>query len=67
MKPCPCGEQHDPAVEMAAAYFENTFGETVVVTTPAGSWHVPRRWIAIHGLKGADVPALAAKYGWTAA
>ncbi len=39
-------------------------GETVVVTVPAGSWHVPRVYIAIHGLEAEELGALADKYGW---
>ncbi len=43
-------------------------GETVIVRVLGqGSWHVPRTYIACKGLRGADLAALAEKYGWQAA
>jgi hypothetical protein len=40
-------------------------GPTVSVTIPGvGSCRVPRYWIALHGLKAQELPALAARYGW---
>jgi len=29
-----------------------------------GNWRVPRVFIACHGLKAADLPAVAARYGF---
>jgi len=34
------------------------------VETPDGRFAVPRIFIACHGLKAADLPALAARYGF---
>lgn len=65
---CPCGEAHegDPRwTVIKKIVLEH--GETVVVTTPSGSWNVPRAFIALHGLKGEDVGSLADKYGWKVA
>jgi len=51
---------------MAAAYGSVTAGlpSTVTVVTPEGRYAVPRIFIACHGLKAADLPALAARYGF---
>jgi hypothetical protein len=40
------------------------YGYTVKVRTPDGAWHVPRHFIALHGLTARDLPRLAAEYGW---
>lgn len=60
---CPCGEQHllpaQPLLE-----FDTALGADITVTGTAGSWLVPRVFIAAHGLKEAELPALAAAYGW---
>lgn len=39
-------------------------GPYIQVTTPHGSWMVPRHYIALHGLKSMDLPGLAQLYGW---
>ena len=39
-------------------------GELVLVSTPDGSWNVPRIFIGMHGLKAIELPALAEKFGW---
>lgn len=39
-------------------------GETIVVTTPDGSWRVPRIYIAAHGIAGAEVRTLAEVFAW---
>jgi len=62
---CPCGQTHDgsPSLPHVARLVEQ-MGETVVVTVPGGSWHVPRIYIAMHGLKAEELKVLADKYGW---
>jgi hypothetical protein len=40
------------------------YGPTVAVTTSAGTWMVPRHYIALHGLRAVEVERLAARYGW---
>ena len=64
---CSCGQVHqlaDPLAHWVACYWIDQLGERVTVTTPAGSWEVPRVWIAVHGLAAEDLPLLAAVYGW---
>ncbi len=62
---CPCGQFHADSPAMAyVAGLVKKLGETVVVTVPAGSWHVPRVYIAMHGLEAEELGALADKYGW---
>jgi hypothetical protein len=62
---CGCGDAHegDPRWRLIEA-FVTEHGETVAVSTPSGSWMVPRAFIALHGIKAEDVGALAEKYGW---
>ena len=63
---CPCGTPHELTPVVARAYGELTAGlsPTVAVTTPDGTFRVPRIFIAVHGLKADELPALAARYGW---
>ena len=64
---CPCGERHLMSAETFAAYELLLAGFTdprVTVSAPGGSWRVPRIFIACHGLKAAEMPALAARYGF---
>lgn len=39
-------------------------GEDITVTTPRGSWNVPRHYIALHGLKANELPELAQLYSF---
>jgi len=39
-------------------------GELVRITTPDGTWLVPRHYIALHGLAAYDLPRIAKQYGW---
>ena len=59
---CPCGDVH----EMGSAYEAVTAGlpATVIIRTRGRAWHVPRIFIAVHGLKAAELPALAVRYGF---
>lgn len=60
---CPCGESHLlPAQPILK--FDTELGPLITVTTDAGSWRVPRVWIAAHGLKAAELPVLAVERGW---
>ena len=64
---CPCGQVHRFPDLVAQHYLRrciDELGDTVLVTTPAGSWLVPRVYIAAHGLAARDLPLLAAVYGW---
>jgi hypothetical protein len=68
MAECPCGEAHELSAATRAAYENATRGlpPDVLVSAPGGSWRVPRIFIAVHGLKAADLPALAERYGFAA-
>ena len=39
-------------------------GPTVRLTTPRGTWAVPRHYIALHGISAQRVPELAALHNW---
>lgn len=66
---CACGKPlhyTDPEIEMAVRVLVEAIGETANVSLTGGgpSWRVPRHYIALHGLKGADLAALAEQQGW---
>ena len=63
---CPCGEPHAMSDSAWTAFCAVTTGkpETVNVQTGGRAWQVPRVYIAVHGLKAAELPALAERYGW---
>lgn len=61
---CPCGESHVGHTWDIAVRLTRSMGLTVEVKTPDGAWHVPRVYIAMHGILALHLPALAAKYGW---
>jgi len=54
------------AAQAAAAFRSVTAGLdlAVAVRTPDGCWLVPRLYIACHGLKAAELPELAGRYGF---
>jgi hypothetical protein len=68
---CPCGNTHAMRADLQEAFRRTTAGlppEVKVQAPPgAGVWLVPRLYIACHGLKAADLPALAAAYGFARA
>ena len=39
-------------------------GECVKMETPKGAFMVPRTYLALHGIKAADLPSLAQRYGF---
>lgn len=39
-------------------------GHEIKVTTPEGTWLVPRVYIAKNGLKAVELPLLAKRMGW---
>jgi hypothetical protein len=59
---CPCGRSHRLSAEVGELI--RTAGPLALVTTPDGSWQVPRVWIAVHGLKPHELPALARAHKW---
>ena len=63
--PCGCGRVYtDPGIEAEVMRFVGELGECVKLSTPAGSWLVPRHYIALHGIKADELPTLAATHGW---
>jgi len=64
---CACGEVHELSAAVRAAYGTVTGGlpSSVPVRVPdVGCWLVPRIYIAVHGLKAEELPALAERYGF---
>ena len=64
---CPCGKPLHYTDANIRAYVDgmiSTKGPTIDVTTPSGSYRVPRHYIALHGIKAAELPWLAQKYGF---
>jgi hypothetical protein len=63
---CPCGQVHELRFEARIAYEKVTRGlpPDVVIKTPAGVWRVPRIYVAVHGVRAAEMPALAERYGF---
>jgi hypothetical protein len=61
---CPCGTVHEVDEGVWARFLRTAGGLSpdVTVVTPDGRFLVPRRYIAIHGLKAAELPELAARY-----
>jgi len=64
---CSCGEPlhyTDPTIQSQVQEMVDRLGATTRVTTPGGSWQVPRHYIALHGLIAAAIPELAESCGW---
>lgn len=64
---CPCGEVHELPASVRAAYESVTAGLPPlmrVFVPDVGCWLVPRIYIAVHGLKADELPALAEQYGF---
>lgn len=58
---CFCGEKLHytvPAIQEQCTNLCKVLGEYVQVTTPAGSFAVPRHYVFLHGIKGAEVPTM---------
>lgn len=61
---CFCGHPlHyiNPMVEKTMHDMVALLGENVKVTFEGRTWEIPRHYIALHGLKGKDVPNLGFK------
>ncbi len=65
---CPCGlplHYTDPVAKFCTQRFIEQLGYYMEVTVAGlGTWRVPRHFIALHGFKGYELPALAEKYKW---
>lgn len=68
---CPCGKPlhySDPRIRTIVDSMIELHGRTVRVQAPGGlAFKVPRHYIALHGIKGADLRSLAATYGFEVA
>jgi hypothetical protein len=67
MEMCACGRPlhyTDPNNYRRVQAFVEELGPTLHVHCGGRSWLVPRHFIALHGLKASDLPALAAQYGF---
>lgn len=63
---CPCGEVHELSDQTRVAYENIAHGlpAAVPIIVSGRGWHVPRIFVAVHGLKGDDLPTLAERYGF---
>ncbi len=64
---CPCGcplHYSDPELQARVQELVDAVGPTVLVSTADGSWCVPRHYIALHGIRTADLTELAARLGF---
>lgn len=58
---CPCGRAlhyRDATMASMMQTMVRNLGPLVLVSTSSGTWRVPRHYIALHGLKAADLPNL---------
>lgn len=65
---CPCGRPlhySDPAKERMVSALVAELGQTIPITVPGiGTYAVPRHYIALHGIKGSELAAVAERYGF---
>jgi hypothetical protein len=66
---CPCGDIHELSAATRGAYENKTPGlpETVTIAVDGRAWLVPRIYLAAHGVKADELPALAERYGFAPA
>jgi hypothetical protein len=64
---CACGKPlhySDPAMRKLVEELVADMGECVKLTVGGRGFMVPRHFIALHGIRGSDLPALAEQYGF---
>jgi hypothetical protein len=63
---CPCGDARELSASVRFYYEATTpiAGDRAKITTADGTWLVPRIFVAVHGLKAAELPMLAGRYGF---
>lgn len=64
---CPCGRPlhySRPDLRLLVEALVKTLGPSVAIHTAAGSWLVPRHYIALHGIRSEDLPMLADLLGF---
>lgn len=67
MTDCDCGRPlhyTNPDTQAKVQALVDDLGPTIAVSTPEGTWEIPRHYIALHGLRTEDVPDLAGRYHW---
>lgn len=58
---CACGRPlhySDPDIQERIERIVEDRGQFIPITTPEGTWLVQRHYIALHGLRAAELPAL---------
>lgn len=64
---CACGRPvHylNPDLQAIVEAIIASLGSEIVVTTPDGSWKVPRHYLALHGLKADELSSVAERLGF---
>jgi hypothetical protein len=61
---CPCPQEHHAPLPVEAIRLLQRTPDMVTVSTGDESFRIPRAYIAYHGVKAREIPALAMKYGW---
>lgn len=64
---CPCGQPlHYTRLDLQHIMerLVADLGPLIDIQIGARTYKVPRHYIALHGLKALELPALALKYGW---
>lgn len=64
---CGCGEPlhyTDSDLQADVQALVDRHGSTVRVQNTHGTWHVPRHFIALHGLEAKELQAVADRYGF---
>jgi hypothetical protein len=64
---CACGKPlhySNPELLAAMEALITRLGPEIVVTTPTGSWKVPRHYIALHGLKADELSTVGERLGF---
>lgn len=64
---CGCGEAlhyTDSEVQAAVQALVDRLGATVLVKSTQGAWHVPRHYIALHGVEAKELQQVAERYGF---
>lgn len=63
---CPCGQPlhySNEATERQMRALVAEMGDIVTVRVAEGAWRMSRHYIALHGIKGKDVPEVAERLG----
>lgn len=58
---CACGQPlhySDPALQEQIQKLVDELGECIDINIGTGTWAVPRHYIALHGIKAAEIPSL---------